>query len=97
MLVFVVWIILFIFQSAVQKKVSKMVSRIVSAALLVIAIAGLLFSYSDFNNTMSHRWLGTRFHLGVYLFWIGWIAISVFLLLGKKTAPPESYKPENLG
>lgn len=84
-LVFIVWLILFIIQMLVQKRATKAVSNIVHAVLLVIAVAGLYSSYADFRHTTSHRWLGERFHLGVYLFWIGWIAISIFTLMKKRS------------
>lgn len=50
----------------------------------MIAVAGIYFSYLDFRRTLSHRWLGERFHLGVYLFWVGWIAITIFCALQKQ-------------
>jgi hypothetical protein len=83
LLVFIVWLILFVFQSVVRKRVGQSPSNVVGGVMAIIAIAGLLLSYSDFTNTLSHRWLGTRFHLGVYLFWLGWIGIPVFLFFNK--------------
>lgn len=76
LLAFTVWIALFILQSVLFKKIKSL--NIISTVLLSIAIAGLSFSYFDFRNTLSHRWLGERFHLGVYLFWLGWIAIVIY-------------------
>ena len=80
LLVFTIWIVLFILQTYLYKKTSKATFTIVSAVSLIAAIAGLFFSYTDFRRSLSHRWLGERFHLGVYLFWLGWIAISLFIL-----------------
>ena len=51
------------------------------AISVLIALVGLYFTYNDFRHTLSHRWLGERFHLGAYLFWIVWIAISVKIWL----------------
>lgn len=48
--------------------------------LLIISIAGLYFTYNDFRTDMSHRFLGERFHLGAYLFWLGTILIAIFYL-----------------
>ncbi|MCW3079324.1 cytochrome d ubiquinol oxidase subunit II [Segetibacter sp.] len=96
LLVFVVWVILLAIQLYVHKKASKSASIIVQAALLIIALAGLYMSYSDFRNSLSHRWLGERFHLGVYLFWLGWIAISVFMLLQKKIGRIEDGGKEEI-
>lgn len=85
LLVFIVWIVLFVILYVMKKRVSKAASDIIFTVLLSISIAGLFFSYADFRNSLSHRWLGERFHLGVYLFWLGSIAIVLFLLSKKKT------------
>ena len=85
LLVFIVWIVLFTILQAISRRVSKVASNIIFTVTLSIAMAGLFSSYIDFRNSLSHRWLGERFHLGVYVFWLGWIAIALFLLLKKKT------------
>ncbi len=85
LLVFIVWIVLFTILHSVNKRVSKTSSNIIFTVYLSIAMAELFFSYTDFRTSLSHRWLGERFHLGVYLFWLGWTAIAMFLLLKKKT------------
>lgn len=84
LLVFFVWMLLFLIQSYLFKKVSKKSSNIIQTVLMMIAVTGLFFTYSDFRNTLSHRWLGERFHLGAYLFWLGWIAITIFVSLQKR-------------
>lgn len=84
LLVFIVWLVLFIIQSMISNKASKTTAKIIEAISIVIAVAGLCLSYADFRNSISHRWLGERFHLGVYLFWVGWISIASYLLLAKK-------------
>lgn len=93
LLVFIVWIGLFLIQNAAYKRVSKANSNIISIVSLLVAIAGLFFSYKDFRNSLSHRWLGERFHLGVYLFWLGCIVISVFFLL-KRTSFADTFLTE---
>jgi hypothetical protein len=84
LLIFIVWLFLSIIHHILHKKVSKRRYNIISAISLIIAVAGLYFSYSDFSHTLSHRWLGERFHLGVYLFWLGWMGIIIKTLLQKK-------------
>lgn len=84
LLVFSVWIILFILQGLAQKKLSYFASKAVHILAIVAAVTGLFFTYQDFRHTTSHRWLGERFHLGGYLFWIGWISISLFYLSATK-------------
>jgi hypothetical protein len=93
-LVYVVWLLLYVLQSFIAKKTAKKTANMVNIIALLIAVAGLVFSYADFHNTLSHRLLGEHFHLGVYLFWLVWIATSVVLLLRKKETPVELYKPE---
>ncbi len=70
LLVFIVWMTLCFIQSYLYKRASKKTSNIIQTVILMIAISGMYFSYSDFRNTLSHRWLGERFHLGVHLFWL---------------------------
>jgi hypothetical protein len=65
--------------------------KIVHIIILLIASGGLYFTYHDFQHTLSHRLLKERFHLGFYLFWIGWIISCVFTW--KKSAPVSL--PEN--
>lgn len=83
--VFVVWMIVLIIQSIVEKKLSKQKATIVHVIFILLALVGLYFTYSDFQHTTSHRWLKERFHIGAYLFWLGWIIISVFCIVQKKT------------
>ncbi|HTM93423.1 MAG TPA: hypothetical protein VL095_13465 [Flavisolibacter sp.] len=82
--VFIVWILLLIIQTIVEKKLSKQKAIIVHVAFILLALVGLYFTYSDFQNTTSHRWLKERFHIGAYLFWLGWIIISVFCIVQKR-------------
>ncbi|GEO11637.1 cytochrome d ubiquinol oxidase subunit II [Segetibacter aerophilus] len=96
LLVFIVWIILLVIQSWIGNKVSRATSKVLQISLLIIAIAGLYLSYADFRNSLSHRWLGERFHLGVYLFWLGWITISIFMLLQRKVDRIEDAKTDNV-
>lgn len=94
LLVFIVWTVLLLIQTYFFNKLTKKTSNIVQAVSLLIAIIGLYLSYSDFRHTLSHRWLGERFHLGVYLFWLGWISITIFITQQKKPfiniSPEES-------
>jgi hypothetical protein len=85
-LIYVVWSILFFIQSYLSRKAGNSTAKLINIVALLIAVGGLYFSYSDFRNSLSHRLLGERFHLGVYLFWLGWMAISIVLLLAKKPA-----------
>lgn len=83
-LVFAVWIFLYALQSLIQRVASHTVSIVVDVAALLAALVGLYLTYDDFRRDLSHRWLGERFHIGAYLFWIGWMIISIYLLLTRK-------------
>ena len=81
MLVFITWMILLSLQVFIQKKFTPVNSRIVLISFIILALVGLYFTWNDFHQTNTHRWLKERFHIGAYLFWLGWILTSVFLLL----------------
>lgn len=84
LLVFAVLVFLFAIQAFVQRFSSLKVSRPVHFIALIAAASGLIFSFLDFRNDFSHRLLGESFHIGVYLFWVGWMVISIYFLLIKK-------------
>lgn len=88
LLVFVVYCILLLVQTGVQKRTTSKIAGAVQLTAIVIALLGLYFTYADFRHTTTHRWLGERFHIGGYLFWLGWIIISLFCLLqtGKRNS-----------
>ena len=81
MIVLCAWLLVFGVLYLLRKKIKPSASNAAMAISVVIALIGLYFSYNDFRHTLSHRWLGERFHLGAYLFWIVWIAISVKIWL----------------
>lgn len=84
LLVFLVYMFLYLIQSIVQRYASIIAAKFIHALALLLAIFGLHLSYNDFQQTMSHRLMGERFHIGVYLFWVGWMVISIHCLLQKK-------------
>jgi uncharacterized membrane protein YsdA (DUF1294 family) len=82
------FLLFFILQSAiilvlylVKKKLPWKITKYTAAGLLIIAMLGLWATYYDFQYTFSHRLLKEKFHLGFYLFWIGWIGSCVFFLV----------------
>lgn len=83
--VFIVWIVLLVIQTIIEKKSLKRTAIIIHVAFILLALVGLYFTYSDFEHTTSHRWLKEKFHIGVYLFWLGWIIISAFCIVQKRT------------
>jgi hypothetical protein len=85
-LVLGVWLAVYWMHSIAQRRFPR--ARIQHATTLFIALVGLHATYADFRGSISHRWLGERFHLGAYLFWIGVMVISVRFLTARKTLPP---------
>lgn len=86
LLIFALLMILFTMQSIIQKRLNTGISRTIQAMILIVATGGLYLSYHDFRHNFSHKLLGERFHIGVYLFWIGWIIICLYHLFSRKNA-----------
>ncbi|RYD55447.1 MAG: cytochrome d ubiquinol oxidase subunit II [Sphingobacteriales bacterium] len=82
--VFIALLLLYGIQYVIYTRANERIAKGAQVTSLFLAITGLILSYNDFRDDISHRWLGERFHIGVYLFWFGWISISIFLLLQKK-------------
>jgi len=95
LLVLILLIGLYLIHGFIQKSFIHRKARTVHFIATIFAVTGLYFTYNDFRHTISHHLLGERFHLGVYLFWIGWIVISVLHLLSLKLERREA--AENKG
>jgi hypothetical protein len=80
-LVFAVLMILLIIQGLLQRRLAKKAATGLHTVLVIVAVAALYLTYYDFRHTLSHRLLGERFHIGAYLFWLGWIVISMYYLV----------------
>lgn len=89
--VWVVWLILEIIQYRIWKRNRRNVNLALQATFIFLAVLGLYYTYLDFRK-LSHGLLGDRFHIGGYLFWIGWCIISLFFIRLRKDeiAPNES-------
>ena len=88
-------VFLYIIQSILERKLTKAIHTL----FIALSSIGLYYTYSDFRNDSSHRLMGERFHIGVYLFWIGWIIISVLMLTilpKKKLTETNSKEPSTL-
>jgi len=79
--------------SYMQKKSPPKATHLTATALLVMAIFGLLITYNDFQHTFTHRLLRERFHLGFYLFWLGWISSCIFFLSTTVRKKPDENTP----
>lgn len=90
LLFFIIQLVVILVMYFVKKRLPAKIAAYTATGLLVIAIAGLWATYHDFQNTFSHRLLKERFHLGFYLFWLGWIGSCVFFLVAKTHNNAES-------
>lgn len=89
---FGILLILLFLQLWVKKNSTPLKGLIFQVLCLLLAMAGLYFTYLDFRHTLSHRWAGENLHLGFYLFWINWIVISIYVLFTGKTAKAPGNK-----
>ena len=87
--VFAILLLLFILQYIAQRRLPRMTARAVQGVALLIAMAGLWLTYSDFRTDFSHNVLKERFHLGAYLFWVGWISISLYMFATARLQRPS--------
>ncbi len=71
-----------------QKRSSAKKTILTAAVFIALALIGLATTFNDFHHTYSHRLLKERFHLGFYLFWIGWITSCVFFIIKSRNKPP---------
>ncbi|XZF16161.1 cytochrome d ubiquinol oxidase subunit II [Chitinophagaceae bacterium MMS25-I14] len=84
LVVFIVFMALLVLQYVVHRYMPKSKANIVHLIALFAAVFGLYYTYHDFQHYYAHRWLKEKFHLGAYIFWFGWMAISLFYLFSKK-------------
>jgi heme A synthase len=83
-LVFCVLLLLFIVQGVLYRVLRPVAQIIAQIVCIAAAIAGFMVTYDDFRHNIAHRWLGERFHLGAYLFWLGWVLVSLFYITAKR-------------
>jgi hypothetical protein len=81
LVVFICLIAFLIVQGLIQRNFKRGKAAAFQVLFILLALAGLYFTYADFRHSLNHRWLGERFHLGAYLFWVSWIIISLFYMV----------------
>ena len=91
LLIWVTWLVMEIIQYQILKRYRRSINLTIQAAFIFLAVLGIYYTYLDFK-TFSHGILGDRFHIGGYLFWIGWCIISIFFfkLRNNEIAIPEN-------
>ncbi|MDR3678352.1 MAG: cytochrome d ubiquinol oxidase subunit II [Flavipsychrobacter sp.] len=82
--VFIALLVLLTIQGILNTKLAKGVAIMMQLVLFFIALAGLYFTYNDFRHDFTHKIVGERFHLGVYLFWVGWMVISLYYMFSRR-------------
>lgn len=94
LLLFTLQLILILLLSVIRTKRPQRVTTLVASLLLMAGAVGLFLTFRDFIYTYTHRLLKERFHLGFYLFWIGWIGTCVFFLVLKDEKDPAPFPPD---
>lgn len=74
-LIFVLWLI--------KKIVYHPAGLILPVLVMLFGLYGAYLTYMDFNTT-SHRYLKSDFHMGGYLFWIGWLITCAYFMIVKR-------------
>jgi hypothetical protein len=91
LLLFSLQIVLIASLTVVRTKCPRRIAALVISMLLTLGAVGLFLTFRDFIYTYTHRLLKERFHLGFYLFWIGWIGTCVFFLAIKDKKDPALF------
>lgn len=73
-----------------RRKTQRAILAYTAGTLILIGLCGLGATYVDFLHTYSHRLLKERFHMGFYVFWLGWIGSCIVFLVDKKRPPVSS-------
>src|SRR6476620_3015201 len=83
-LILIVYIILFMLLGLAYKRMNTNISNRISFFILFTGLIGAILTYYDFHHTITHKLLGSKFHFGGYIFWVGYIIIPSFFLFNKK-------------
>lgn len=67
-----------------QQKRGSRKTIFTATVFIMLALIGLITTYYDFQYTYAHRLLKERFHLGFYLFWIGWMASCIYFIVANQ-------------
>lgn len=93
LLLFGIQIAIIITLNIIQKKVSRKSMILTASLLLGVAAIGFFITFQDFLHTYTHRLLKERFHLGFYLFWMGWMGSCIFFLANSREIKEKDTKP----
>lgn len=90
LLLFGIQLLLILLLHLAKKRLPARKANYTAAVFLILAIMGLWGTYYDFQYTFSHRLLKEKFHLGFYLFWLGWMGSCVYYLAVKPAKQEEA-------
>ncbi|MGM5630580.1 hypothetical protein O2K51_06710 [Apibacter raozihei] len=91
LVIFAIQVFLIFLQWIVKRTCRLNTARLIFFLLLLTGIVGIGYTYYDFSTVYEHRLMKERFHLGGYLFWIGWISSNLYFLV----TPYSKVKPTN--
>jgi hypothetical protein len=80
----------------IRKKYSGKTFFVSAGILMGAAVLGFIVTYMDFLHTYTHRLLKERFHLGFYLFWLGWFGSCLFFIWDESRTRPSARWPEDV-
>jgi hypothetical protein len=83
-LILMVYLILFTFLGLLYKRSNNNPNKITFFVLL-LGLIGAILTYYDFQQTLTHKLLGSKFHVGGYIFWAGWMSIPIFYIVNRKS------------
>ena len=95
LLLLVIQLVLIAVLQLFKAKVSVSFSRLLAFLLIVLGGIGAYFTYIDFTTT-SHKMMKLSFHLGFYLFWVGWFITCFYYLLFKKKKKEDNIQQDIL-
>jgi membrane protein implicated in regulation of membrane protease activity len=90
--IFIMLLVVYFLHRFMQQRLTIQKARSFHLIACIVAVVSLYLTYHDFRHTLSHRLLGERFHLGVYLFWLGWIAVSLSHLVQAGNEPSATHR-----
>lgn len=82
-ILFIIEFLLLLFLKIFKEKVSITFARTLAFLLIIIGSIGAYLTYVDFTTT-SHKMMRFSFHLGFYLFWVGWFISCFYFFLSKE-------------
>lgn len=88
LLIFAIQLAVLLILYLIKKTTSQKLSVFLILLFIAIGIGGTYYTYVDFNLT-SHRHMKIYFHMGGYLFWVGWFVSCFTLLFSRKNKQTE--------